>query len=174
MREGYWVTAGIDLGRMVHRVSNPLVTAVLQSRFHRLLSGSAAVLTITGRHSGRSYHVPVQYACAGQTVYVVPGGWEHKTWWRNLVQPARIRLRLQGRDVTGIGQAFSGEQNPQMVTAGMDVYLTKFATSAKVRGIARESQGRPDPQQLQRAVPHEVIVRLVLDQPEPGSSSPAC
>jgi hypothetical protein len=43
VREGYWVTAGADLGRMLHRVSNPLVTAVLRTRFHQLLSGSAAV-----------------------------------------------------------------------------------------------------------------------------------
>lgn len=93
----------------------------------------------------------------------MPGGWEHKTWWRNLIEPTKIRLRLRGRDVTGIGQAFSGEQDPQLVTVGMDVYLSKFATSARVRGIARGSQGRPDQQQLRQAVPHEVIVRLVLN-----------
>jgi hypothetical protein len=51
--------------------------------------------------------VPVQYAADGQTVYVVPGGWEHKTWWRNLIQPAKVRLRLQGRDVTGVSQSRS-------------------------------------------------------------------
>jgi deazaflavin-dependent oxidoreductase (nitroreductase family) len=166
VREGYWVTAGADLGRMLHRVSNPLVTAVLRSRFHKLLSGSAAVLTVTGRRSGRSYRVPVQYAADGQTVCVVPGGWEHKTWWRNLIQPAKVRLGLQGRDVTGVGQAFSGDRDPQLVAAGMAIYLAKFAASARVRGIARDACGRPDPGQLQRAVPHEVIVRLILDPPE--------
>jgi deazaflavin-dependent oxidoreductase (nitroreductase family) len=166
VREGYWVTAGADLGQVLHRVSNPLVTAVLRSRFHKLLSGSAAVLTVTGRRSGRRYHVPVQYAADGQTVYVVPGGWEHKTWWRNLIPPAKVRLRLQGRDVTGVGQALSGDHDPQLVAAGMTIYLSKFATSARVRGIGRDARGRPDPGQLQRAVPHEVIVRLILDPPE--------
>ena len=165
MREGYWVTAGTDIGRMLHRVSNPVVTAVLGSRFHKLLSRSAAVLTVTGRRSGRRYHVPVQYAADGQAIYVVPGGWEHKTWWRNLIQPARVRILLEGRDMTGVGQAFSGDREPQLVTAGMTSYLTKFATSARVRGIARDPRGRPDPEQLQRAVPNEVIVRVILDPP---------
>jgi hypothetical protein len=166
VREGYWVTGGADLGRTLHWISNPLVTAVLRSRCHKLLSGSAAVLTVTGRRSGRSYHMPVQYAAEGQTVYVVPGGWEHKTWWRNLIQPAKVGLRLQGRDVTGVGQAFSGDRDPEVVAAGMTIYLTKFATSARVRRIARDARGRPDPGQLQRAVPYEVIVRLILDPPE--------
>jgi F420H(2)-dependent quinone reductase len=166
VREGYWITAGADLGQMPHRVSNPLVTAVLRSRFHKLLSGSAAVLGVTGRRSGRSYHVPVQYATDGQTAYVLPGGWQHRTWWRNLIQPAKVRLRLQGRDVTRVGQAFSGDHDIQLVAAGMTIYLARFATSARVRGIARDAGGRPDLGQLQRAVPHQVIARLILDPPE--------
>jgi len=68
--------------------------------------------------------------------------------------------------VTGVGQALSGDHDPQLVAAGMTIYLTKFATSARVRRIARDTCGRPDPGQLQRAVPHEVIVRLILDPPE--------
>lgn len=168
MREGYWVTARIDVGRTLHRVSNPVVTAVLRSRCHKLLSGSAAVLTVTGRRSGRSYQLPVQYAADGQTVYVLPGGWQHKIWWRNLIAPAKVRLLLRGRDVTGIGQAFSGDREPQLVAAAMNVYLTRFPTSARVRGIGRDASGRPDPGQLQRAVRDEVIIRLVLDPPGPG------
>lgn len=169
MREGYWVTTGVDLGRTLHRFANPLVCAVLRSRFHRLLSGSAAVLTVTGRRTGRSYHLPVQYAAEGQVLYVVPGGWEHKAWWRNLIQPARVRLRLRGRDVTCVGQAFAGDRDPQLVAAGLTAYLTKFATSARVRGIARDASGRPDAEQLRQAVPREVIIRLILDPPGQNS-----
>lgn len=163
MREGYWVVIGADVARVLHRVGNPLIIAVLRSRFHRLLSGSHAILTVTGRRTGRNYHLPVQYASDGKAIYVMPGGFEHKTWWRNLIEPARVQLRLEGRDVTGIGQAFHGGQDPQLVEAGLLVYFTKFATSARVRGIKLDGQGRPDSQQLKRAVANEVIVRVVLD-----------
>jgi hypothetical protein len=165
MREGFWVVSGADVVRALHRVGNPLVTAVLGSRFHRLLSGTHGVLTITGRRTGRDYLLPVQYALDGNTIYVVPGGFAHKTWWRNLIEPARVHLRLQGRDVTGIGQAFFGKQDPQIVEAGLRVYFTKLATSARVRGIELEGHGRPNSQQLQRAVANEVIIRVVLDAP---------
>jgi hypothetical protein len=166
MREGHSVVSGAALARALHRVGNPLVTAVLGSRFHRLLSGTLAVLTVTGRRTGRDYHLPIQYALDGNTIYVVPGGFEHKTWWRNLIEPARVQLRLQGRDVNGMGQAFLGKQDPQIVVAALRVYFTKFATSTRVRGIELEGQGQPESQQLQRAVANELIVCVVLDMPQ--------
>ena len=46
-----------------------------------------------------------------------------------------LRARCPVTDVTGVGQAFSGDRDPQVVAAGMTLYLTKFATSARVRGL---------------------------------------
>jgi hypothetical protein len=45
------------------------------------------------------------YARDGQDLYVVPSQPDRKVWWRNLRQPTRGRLHLQGRDLEGIATA---------------------------------------------------------------------
>lgn len=75
---------------------NPVVAALLASPLHRLLSRSVVALRITGRRSGRSYIVPVQYAGGGLELVVFPAGFERKTWWRNFREPAGVRVLLRG------------------------------------------------------------------------------
>ena len=76
---------------------NAVVLAVLRSRAHRLLSGSAIELRYTGRRSGRQYALPVQYAGAGDHLVVRPQRWQHSTWWRNFRTPQPVTVRLAGR-----------------------------------------------------------------------------
>jgi hypothetical protein len=49
---------------MMNRLVNPIVRMILRSPVHRLLSGSLAVMTYTGRKSGRRHSLPVMYADA--------------------------------------------------------------------------------------------------------------
>lgn len=162
MREGSSPLRGTKVTRLLHRLGNPIVIAILRSRYHGLLSRTNAVLTVTGCRTGHEYHLPVQYASEGDTVYVIPGGFEHKTWWHNLVDPAAVRLRLAGGDAIGIAQAFNGKQDPRVVETALRVYLAKFPASARIRGITLDSAGTPDPEQLAQDVPHEVIIRVAL------------
>ncbi|SHN70009.1 deazaflavin-dependent oxidoreductase, nitroreductase family [Geodermatophilus obscurus] len=83
--------------RMKLPQGNAVVLAVLRSRAHRLLSGSAIELRYTGRRSGRQYVLPVQYAGAGDHLVVRPQHWQHATWWRNFRTPQPVTVRLAGR-----------------------------------------------------------------------------
>ena len=74
-----------------------LVTGLLRSPLHRLLSGSVILLTIVGRKSGRSITFPVQYAASGSELVVFPGRFERKQWWRNLQGPATVEVLLAER-----------------------------------------------------------------------------
>ena len=69
----------VGIGRRLHQIGNPVTVAVLRSRLHGMLSGSVALLTVTGRRSGRQYVFPVQCARSGRVIMVVPDGYEHKT-----------------------------------------------------------------------------------------------
>lgn len=40
---------------------NPVVKALIRSRLHGLASGSLALITVTGRRSGREHTFPVGY-----------------------------------------------------------------------------------------------------------------
>ena len=45
---------------------NPIMTWLLNSRFHKMVSGSTLLLTIKGRKSGRNIEVPVNYIRDGK------------------------------------------------------------------------------------------------------------
>jgi hypothetical protein len=86
----------------MNRTGNPLVRLLLRSPLHRLASGRLALITVTGRKSGREHTFPVGYERVGDTVEV-PVLWpERKLWWRNLRgDGAPVRLRLRGEDRAG-------------------------------------------------------------------------
>ncbi|SFP77048.1 protein of unknown function [Geodermatophilus dictyosporus] len=83
---------------------NAIVLAVLRSRAHRLLSGSAIELRYVGRRSGRQYVLPVQYASAGDHLVVWPQHWQRATWWRNFRTPQPATVRLTGRPHEGVAR----------------------------------------------------------------------
>jgi hypothetical protein len=96
---GGWQVA--DKRRLGMRVKRPqgnaLVLAILRSRVHRLLSGLAVELRYTGRRSGRTYALPVQYARTGDRLILWPQGADRKSWWRNFRTPGPVMVRLAGR-----------------------------------------------------------------------------
>jgi hypothetical protein len=87
----------------VLRVGNPVVRAVLRSRWHRLLSGSLALLEYRGHETGRPYAIPVVYVADGTDVLVLAARAEQKLWWRSFREGASARLTVRGeqRPVTG-------------------------------------------------------------------------
>lgn len=140
---------------------NAPVKLLLRSPLHGLASRGLVLLTVTGRRSGRSFTFPVQYARDGGTLVVVPGHPSTKTWWRNLLQPARVRLWLRGQDVEGTAVA---TRDPEAVADGLATYLERFPRAAKALGIdSAANEGRPQRGSLLRAAEHNVVVRISLD-----------
>ena len=80
---------------------NPLVAGLLRSPLHFVVSPGLALLTITGRHSGRRYSIPVGYQRDGGDLVVMVSEARRKQWWRNFYEPAPIEVRLRGREHTG-------------------------------------------------------------------------
>ena len=136
---------------------NAIVGAVLRSPAHRLLSGNLMLLTIRGRRTGREYTFPVQYARDGDTVFVVPGGYRTKTWWRNLLEPAPVLLRIGPEELAGTGQTFVGDRDPARTAEAFRAYLAHHPDSAKRRGLTTD-----DDAGLREAAAREAIVRIDL------------
>jgi len=123
-----------------NRLVNPVVRLLLRSPLHPLLSGSLVILSYPGRKSGHWRSLPCMYACDGQHLYVVPGQPGRKVWWRNLRQPSRVRLRLQGRDREGTATASS---DPEAVAAGLRHYLARYPKAARSLGVRVDANGTP-------------------------------
>lgn len=108
---------------------NAVVLAVLRSRAHRLLSGSAIELRYTGRRSGRQYVLPVQYAGAGDSLVVRPQHWQHATWWRNFRTPQPVTVRLAGQLREGTARVVEPD-DPQWEPARQG-YVSRWPRSAR-------------------------------------------
>ncbi len=90
------------------RYGNQLLTAILRSPLHGFASSGTLLITVTGRKSGKTYTVPVNYSRQGNVVSIISR--RNRTWWRNLRGGAPVTLRLQGRDVQGWGTVIEDDE----------------------------------------------------------------
>src|SRR4051794_27805510 len=88
--------------KTLNRTVNPALRMVLRSPAHRLASGRFALITYTGRRSGREYTIPVLYRDNGDEVTIGIGWPDRKVWWRNLTgDGGPVRLVVRGQKLTG-------------------------------------------------------------------------
>jgi deazaflavin-dependent oxidoreductase (nitroreductase family) len=79
-------------------VVNPVLSVLLRSPAHRLLSGSVLLLEYSGRRTGRRYGLPVMYASSGDGFVVMAGQPADKTWWRNFGRdPQPVAVTVDGK-----------------------------------------------------------------------------
>jgi hypothetical protein len=107
---------------VLNRAVNPLVRLVLRSPLHRLASRRLALITYTGRRSGRLYTIPVGYEMAGLQVRINVGAPDRKVWWRSLTGTGRrSSWFVRGRRRTGHAVAArAGDQALVRVTLDDD------------------------------------------------------
>ena len=103
-----------------NRTANPVVRAVLSSPLHPLLSRNLALITVTGRRSGRRYTFPVGYRQDGDRVLINVGWPERKHWWRNLKDAGQVDMRIRGTRRTGRALARGGEATGVTVEVQLD------------------------------------------------------
>ena len=103
-----------------NRTGNRAVALVLRSPLHPVVSGHLALITVTGRRSGRDYTFPVGYRATGRRVRI-PVGWPtHKRWWRNLEGGARVQLRMGGEQHSGLAEVHGDERSGVIVEVQLD------------------------------------------------------
>jgi hypothetical protein len=102
------------------------VRTVLRSPLHGLVSDRLALITVTGRRSGRKYTFPVGYEQEGDRVQITVGWPEGKRWWRNLRQGGEVQLWLRG--VERNGQALARRDERSGVT--VEVVLSPMTKQA--------------------------------------------
>jgi|SRR4051794_20102 len=104
-----------------NRIGNPGIRLLLKSPLHAPLSGRLALITVTGRRTGRTFTFPVSYRRTGRVVTIGVGWPARKRWWRNLTAPgAPVELRIQGKDHAGHAVARGDEQHGVTVEVTLD------------------------------------------------------
>ena len=87
--------------RILTRVVNPLVAAVLRSPVHDLVSERLVLLEYTGHWSGRTFALPVSYVQDGEGLTIVSR--RRRRWWRNFREPSGVCVTLRGARREGGG-----------------------------------------------------------------------
>jgi deazaflavin-dependent oxidoreductase (nitroreductase family) len=144
----------------MNKIINPLVRLILRSPLHGLMSGTLLVITCCGRKTGREYSLPVQYAQTGNTIYIVPGVPEKKTWWRNLKEAATVRLTVRGQAMAGKAVVLKPDSDSETILEGFGLYLRRFPAIAKANQINLVADGSFNAEELRRAAMQAVIIRV--------------
>jgi deazaflavin-dependent oxidoreductase (nitroreductase family) len=82
--------------------ANAIMSFLLRSPLHGLVSKHAMLITVSGRKSGRLYTTPVNYVRDGDTITVLSR--RNRTWWRNLRGGAPVAVRVSGKDLKGVAE----------------------------------------------------------------------
>jgi deazaflavin-dependent oxidoreductase (nitroreductase family) len=123
----------------------------------RWLGKGLALLTFTGRRSGKRYSIPVSYARSGDEVLVVTK--KTRSWWRNFVDRPEVTVRLAGEDHVGRASASIGDHS----RAGLlRDYLSERRFDAKAYGVRIDPEGRANPDDIDELLPQVVLVDIVL------------
>jgi hypothetical protein len=106
---------------LFNRTGNHVVSGLVRTPgLHRLVSGRIALITVTGRRSGRRFTFPVFYTQDGDRVTIEVGWPERKVWWRNLRDGGEVSLRLRGVQRTGHARAHGDARTGVTVRVDLD------------------------------------------------------
>jgi deazaflavin-dependent oxidoreductase (nitroreductase family) len=153
--------------RQVVRYFNPVTAFLLATPLHVLMSRRLAILSFTGRKSGRSYMTPVSYVRDG-TAVLVPGG---GMWWKNLRDGSSARILLRGEWKTVTPEVIGEPVALAQTLRGM---LAANPALGVFMGIKLGPDGQPDSVALERErVRGFVVVRLRLDTESDQASKAA-
>lgn len=128
----------------------------------RLVGQSTALISFTGRKSGRTFITPVTYVRDANRV--VMSAHRSRQWWRNLADHPTVEVRLAGRKATGTARVLTGRD-------ALDAYsllLREHQMMARAVGVSMD-RGVPDPAELRAALRDTVVVVVDL-APAPVSA----
>jgi hypothetical protein len=107
---------------------NRIVLAVLHTPLRILLDPGICELSFKGRKTGTPIRLPVIYAQDGDTVAVLVGDAQHKTWWRNFSTPRPINVRIKAG--THHGTATLARAGTDEFAQGIGLYTRRFRDMA--------------------------------------------
>jgi deazaflavin-dependent oxidoreductase (nitroreductase family) len=136
---------------------NPIITWLLKSPLHGMISRGVMLVTVTGRKSGKPISTPTNYLRDGNTLWVI--SWRKRTWWRNLRGGAKVRVLLAGKGVEGRGQVIEEEK---AAAQSLFDYYRRVPQYAKYVQIGLDAAGLPIHADCERAAQKMVAVKIDL------------
>jgi deazaflavin-dependent oxidoreductase (nitroreductase family) len=130
---------------------------LLKSPLHFFVSKNMMLITYTGRKSGQTYTIPVNYIQDGNTLYTT--SWKERTWWRNLRDGQPVTLQVRGQALTATPKV--SETNEEIADL-LNIYFQIAPKMARYFEVVLDSGGKPLPEDLATAAIPRVIVTLKI------------
>jgi hypothetical protein len=141
---------------------NPLISLVLRSPLHGLLSSGLALVTVHGRRTGRRYAIPVGYQQDGDRLTILVSEARRKQWWRNYRAPGPIGVLLRGGAREGRAEVIAPSSDE--FAAAARATLSRLPSLGRVFGIPDYDRNvGVTPAQLDRLRTEIAAVRVTLD-----------
>ena len=140
------------------RAANPLVSWLLRSRLHPLVSENILLLHFQGRRSGRWFNTPVTYIEDGGAVRICTPS----PWWKNVRDRPDVRLHLRGREITARARTTAGGEH---VVDTIRELLTRVPRDAPFYQVRIGGDGSPDMDDVRRAATDHVVIDVELPRP---------
>jgi deazaflavin-dependent oxidoreductase (nitroreductase family) len=153
---------GSLLGNVL-RLLNPIVKFLLNSPIHWPLSHWFAILSWTGRKTGKRYSTPVSHIREGEVVWITTGD----RWWRNLGDRGPVTIRVRGQWREAVAAPIT---DPAESQTGHERLFRAHPWFRWLSGIPESSAGGADPVELGRALQAgRVLVRIELGDHRAGA-----
>ena len=137
---------------------NPIMSWMLRSPLHSIVSKNMMLMTYTGRKSGKSYTTPMNYLAMDGVLYTNSN--RERVWWRNLRGGAEVNLRLRGEDVPARAEVI---EDQSAVAGYLNEYLEAAPNLAKYMQVRMGENGKPHAEDVARQAQEMVMVRTELN-----------
>ena len=119
-----------------------------------MIGQGVALLSFTGRKTGKRYTIPVSYYREDDIVTVTTK--RQRRWWHNFETPLEVQLRLAGRTFAGKAEARGSDED---TLEFMTRYLEKRPIDAKAYGLKKDEITR---EKIARILPHIVVIQIEI------------
>jgi hypothetical protein len=136
---------------------NRVMSGLLRSPLHGLVSRTIMLITFTGRKSGKVYTTPISYSRQGDQVTA----FTRSRWWRNLIGGAPVTLRIKNKELQGWATAEADDR--QAIAEGLRDFLRSVRFDARVYQVNFDEDGQPNWEDVQRAADKVIMIRVKLN-----------
>lgn len=145
----------MKLPEPLFRFVNPVMSLLLRSWLHGVMSGSVLLLSFDGRRTGRRISLPLRYARSG--VDFVCFTTDDVPWWRNFEEPRAVEVLVAGETLSGVASA---ERVTGDSLDALRVFLQQFPSDAAYHDVSI-AKGVPSEADLARTPKRSVRVRII-------------
>ena len=137
---------------------NPIMSWMIRSPLHFMVSKNMMLMTYTGWKSGKSYTTPMNYLAMNGGLYT--NSYRDRVWWRNLRCGAEVTLHLRGEEVPAQSEVI---EDHAAVADALKQYLETAPQLAKYMDVKLDEAGNPDSEDIVRLAQEMVVVRTELN-----------